>query len=289
MYGSSMSTVVPPPEEAEAYGVGPGSITWQRAGDARLLLAAGATLVLQVAHPTVAGGVREHSAFLTDPWGRLLRTLDYTNLLVYGGPRRAAEAAGRVRAMHKQIKGVDPTGRRYHALEPHAYAWVHATLAENIVLAHEHFGRPLSREQVEQFWGEWRGLGRLLGVRDRDLPETWAGFRVWFGDVVEHELEDNDVVQTVLGTLTSPAAPPRVSETLWRVARLPAARAVGLATVGLLPRALRERFGLRWSAADAAQMKVMGALSRATTPVLPGSLRRMGPGYLRWRGEALTF
>lgn len=278
--------------EAAAYAVGPDSITWRRAGDARLMLSAGAALVLQVAHPVVASGVREHSDFVTDPWGRLLRTLDYTNLLVYGGPQRAAVTAARVREMHKQIKGVDPSGRRYHALEPSAYAWVHATLAEMIVLAHERFGRPLRRDQVERFWFEWRGLGRLLGVRDRDLPGTWAGFRIWFDDIVAGTLEDNDVVHTVLATTSNPAKPPGVpllTDGAWKIARVPAARVTGLATVGLLPPVLRDRLGLHWSAADEIQLKVLGRLARATTPVLPGGLREMGPGYLRWRGADLTF
>ena len=43
-------------------------------------------LLLQVAHPTVAAGVRDYSDFERRPWDRLMRTLDYVSLLVYGGP-----------------------------------------------------------------------------------------------------------------------------------------------------------------------------------------------------------
>ena len=38
-------------------------------------MGAGYALVLQVAHPTVAAGVEEHSRYRQDPWGRLVRTL----------------------------------------------------------------------------------------------------------------------------------------------------------------------------------------------------------------------
>src|SRR5204863_10112433 len=70
-----MAGVFPEPEEAVRLAVGPESITWRRAGDARAMFGAGAALLLQVAHPTVAAGVREHSDFKADPWGRLWRTL----------------------------------------------------------------------------------------------------------------------------------------------------------------------------------------------------------------------
>jgi uncharacterized protein (DUF2236 family) len=94
----------------------PGTITWARAGDARLLVAAGYALLLQVSHPTVGAGVSEHSQFQSDPWGRLLRTLDYTYTMVYGGPQAAGEMGRRIRSFHKQISGRTPDGQRYHAL-----------------------------------------------------------------------------------------------------------------------------------------------------------------------------
>ena len=178
-----MAGVFPEHEEAVRLAVGPESITWRRAGDMRTMFGAGAALLLQVAHPTVAAGVREHSDFKADPWGRLWRTLDYVHMLVYGGPENAMSTGRAMRAMHQRIKGVAPDGRRYHALEPEAYAWVHATLAATIVGSHERFGRPLTPDQRARFWDEWRGLGRLLGIREGDLPETWAAFRAYVDEM----------------------------------------------------------------------------------------------------------
>src|SRR5436305_3979725 len=115
---------MPPVRQWPALVPAPDSITWQRAGDGRLLMAAGYALLLQVSHPTVGAGVSEHSNFRSDPWGRLLRTLDFTCTMVYGGPEAACEMGGRIRTMHGRIKGTRPDGRRYDALEPGAYAWV---------------------------------------------------------------------------------------------------------------------------------------------------------------------
>ena len=282
--------VLPPPEEALALVPPKGSITWRRAGDARLMVGAGYALLLQVAHPVVGAGVKEHSNFREDPWGRLVRTLDYTNTMVYGEPDEAVRMGRWVRNMHKRIKGVDSQGRRYHALDPEAYPWVHATLADAIVAGHARFGRPMSRAEVYDFYREWLDVGRLLGIRDRDLPPDWPGFRRYFDQMVSERLEYTDAVRDVLAALKEPKSPPNLPlpDGAWRAARLPAARLSALATIGMLPPVLRERFGLEWSRAQELELRALGAASRATTPLMPRSLRRMGPAWLERRHDAIV-
>jgi uncharacterized protein (DUF2236 family) len=282
--------VLPPLEEAVAFVPPPGSITWRRAGDARLMVGAGYALLLQVAHPVVGAGVAEHSNFREDPWGRLVRTLDYTNTLVYGEPEEAVQMGRWVRNMHKRIKGVDSQGRRYHALDPEAYPWVHATLADAIVGGHARFGCPMNRAEVNDFYSEWLGLGRLLGVRERDLPGDWPGFRRYFDRMVAERLEFTETVRDVLASLAEPKSPPNLPlpDGAWRAARFPAARLSALATIGMLPPVLRERFGLKWSRAQELELRALGAVSRAATPAMPASLRRMGPAWLERRRHAIV-
>ncbi|MCW3026873.1 MAG: hypothetical protein JWN81_84 [Solirubrobacterales bacterium] len=282
-------TVLPREDEVPGLVPGPGSVTWQRAADVRTLIAAGYALVLQVAHPTVGAGVAEHSSYRRDPWGRLFRTLDFTNSLIYTEPQVAAKVARNLRSIHTQIKGVRADGSRYHALEPGAYAWVHASLFGAIASAHARFGIPLQRAQQEQFWIEWRGLGRLLGVRERDLPVTLGGYEDYFEEMVLEVLEDNASVQGVIETLDefTDLPMPRYAEPVWRLGSLPAAHALRLATVGMLPGILRDRFGLRWTHAQEVELRTLGWALRAATPLMPQSLRVLGPFYLRWRGDAL--
>jgi uncharacterized protein (DUF2236 family) len=282
--------VLPSEEEAKDLAPGAGSFLWRHAGDARLLNTAGWALVLQVSHPTVGAGVREHSNYARDPWGRLLRTLDFVNVMAYGGPDAAVATGRNVRQMHKRIKGVAPDGRSYHALEPEAYAWVHATLFEGIVLGHRRFVGPLSTPNVEGLYAEWRGVGRLLGIREIDMPPDWNAFRVYFDRMVAERLEHNDVVDGVLSVLSSPKPPPipMLGRAGWRIARLPLARAGAVATVGLLPPLLRERFGLRWTRAQEFELKALAGTSRALTPVLPSAVRNFGLAYLDWRRDAMA-
>lgn len=245
--------------------------------------------MLQVAHPVVGAGVAEHSNFLADPWGRLLRTLDFTTAMVFGGPDLAWKTGCRVREMHKQIKGVLPNGESYHSLEPEPYAWVHATLADSIVRSHVRFVGPFPDDDLETFWAEWRNVGRLVGVRDRDLPERWSEFPAYFNRTVNERLEPTQSVSDVLEALHAPPPPEirGVTDPVWRAVRIPAARGGHLGTVGLMPPELRAKLGLEWSRAEQLELRAVGAATRAAGPLLPPPVKSFGPSYLRWRREAL--
>ena len=237
----------------------------------------------------VSAGVAEHSNFQEDPYGRLLRTLDYVNVSVFGSDDAAAEMGRRTREMHKRIKGVMPDGTRYHSLEPGAFAWVHATLVHSILEVAARFGRPPTAAERDTVYADWRELGRHIGVRDRDLPETHAEFTEYVRHMERDVLEDTESVRTVLRTLRSPKAPPLplMTDGVWRAARWPAARAARLSTIGLLGPVVRERLGLPWTRVDQLQFDALAASQRAAGPLLPRTARNFGPAYLGWRRETL--
>jgi uncharacterized protein (DUF2236 family) len=277
----------PADHELDEIIVGPDSVAWRTTSDARLYFAMLYPLLLQVAHPTVGAGVRDYSDFEERPWNRLLRTVDYVSLLVYGG-HAAVPAGRRLRELHGNFRGVRQDGKRYHALEPDAYAWVHATLIDTYVSGHAHFGRPMGEAEVERFYREYRGLGRLIGVRQRDLPEDWASFRSYFERMKREELVRTTSVDNVLETIKRVAPPMPIPDLLWRAVRLPARRALWLGGVGLLDKPLRERLGIPWSRNDEAQLRALGAISRGLTPVMPERLQVMGPAQLRVRWRAIA-
>ena len=282
------ATLFPSEAEIERLLVGPESVTWRFASDVRLYAVMLYPLLLQVAHPTVGAGVRDYSDFEHRPWDRLMRTLDYVSLLVYGGAD-AIPAGRRLRTIHKGFQGTRGDGQPYYALEPRAYAWVHATLLESYVAGHAHFGRPMSRAELETFYREYRGLGRLIGVRDGDLPQDWPGFRRYFAEMVDGELERTESVDRVLRSVSRAARPPGpIPDALWRAARVPAGRALWLGGVGLMEPRLRERLGIAWTRADENAFRRFGRLSRGLEPVLPARLRVMGPAQLRWRRKAIA-
>lgn len=216
---------------SETRPLGPGSVIWYAAGDQRVLLLAVRALVLQVAHPMVGAGVGEHSVYKTDPYGRLWRTTVSALRQVYGG-RRTAEEGRRLVAMHTAIKGTDEHGRRYHALNPDAYTWVHATMYETWRLFLTEMGPGLTDEQEQQLFDEWHRMGLLIGCRPSSMPGTRGEFALMWADM-ETRLENNRVVQDLLHQSPLPH---------WLGAPL-LRRQRALLAATLSPE-LRERFGL---------------------------------------------
>src|SRR5947209_17536516 len=92
--------IFPDQNEARELLVGPDSVSWRIVSDVRLYTVMLYPLLLQVAHPTVGAGVHDYSDFERRPWQRLIRTIDYVTLLVYGG-EAAIPAGRRLREMHK--------------------------------------------------------------------------------------------------------------------------------------------------------------------------------------------
>jgi uncharacterized protein (DUF2236 family) len=282
------SSVFPTAAETEQIILGPESVTWHRASDARLNLVMAYALVLQVAHPTVDAGVHDYSDFERRPFERLLRTIDYVSLLVYGGSD-AVVAGRRLRELHRRFRGMRPDGRRYCALEPGAYAWVHAALIEAYVAGHAHFGNPLRGSELERFYEEYRRLGRLIGVRERDLPASWQGFRDYFDTVVNGRLLRTESVDRVLAATKRLGPPPApVPEILWRGIRMPARSALWLGTVGPMSKDLRRRLEIHWGTTDELRFRTLGLFCRSLTPVMPERLKVTGPAQLRARRTAIA-
>ncbi|MFG2888868.1 oxygenase MpaB family protein [Streptomyces sp. NPDC048248] len=261
---------VPPP---------PGGVLWSLVGDIRILLTLPAALTMQVAHPAVSAGVDEHSVFRTDPWGRGERSLLSLQLWVYGGPG-AAEEGRRLRRLHKVIQGTDAHGRKYHALTPAHYAWVHATGYPVFLHAQNYLGRPFTQAQERQLYAEWLRVGRVLGIHDRDMPQTIEAFWPYYRGVLDGELEKTVVVRELTATdlrLPVPDRGPAVLRTLlrtiWPVLLPLLVRFRRFVTIGLMPPDARDAIGLEWSESQERRLRRLGRVVRAVVPVLPERLR----------------
>ncbi|MFI2779885.1 oxygenase MpaB family protein [Streptomyces sp. ALB3] len=257
----------------------PGGVLWSLAGDIRALLMLPAALTLQVAHPAVGAGVDDHSVFRTDPWGRGERSLSSLQLWVYGG-EAAAEEGRRLRRLHRTIQGTDTRGRRYHALTPANYAWVHATGFPVYRHASRYLVRPLTDAQERALYGEWLQVGRILGIHDRDMPQTVEEFWPYFHRMLAEEVEATAVVRELIAT-DPPVPPPDrgplmlrlLLKALWPVLLPPLARFRRFITVGLMPPDARDAIGLDWTPEQERLLRRFGAVVRRVVPLLPERLR----------------
>lgn len=266
----------------------PGSLLWDLVGDWRLIMVMPGSMVMQVAHPMVGAGVGEHSVFRTDPWGRLLHSLDSTLTLVYGGSAAIAEGR-RLQQVHRDIRGVDTDGRRYSALQPEAYAWVHLILFERLVTMSELFGTPLSSEDRVRLYDEMIELGRVLHIRPQHMPATEAEFWPYLDKMVSDRLEDHPTVDAFLDVLRLSPVPaprwPRRLDPVWPAVGRPFGAFGHFLAVGSLSPQIRELLGLRWTSRQARVLRKMGEGIARTAPRIPDRWRYL-PAAARARAAA---
>ena len=254
-----------------------GTAAWKYFGDFRDVLLAGQVLVLQVAHPVVAAGVRDHSDYTSDPWTRLMRTGASLSIYVYGGSAGARVEVARLRALHRTFTGV-ADGKRYSALDPAAYAWVHATLVKVPVDVQRFFGRALSTSELAEYYAQMCDVGRMLGVRSQDLPPDWAAFERYYDSMVA-EFSVNPTIEQLFETIRTVHKPVRwLPGSWWRWH----ARIQMFLIRATLPPDLRERLGLQWTAADQHRFARFAAAVRLFATPIPAGLRT---AHMRWIGK----
>lgn len=249
---------------------GPSSEAWRLDREAMLLLGAGPrALLLQLAHPSVAAGVAEHSDFRRDPWRRLDGTLRSYLRIIYGSSAAALAEIGRLDALHRRV-----VGPGYTARDPALSLWVHATLVDSTMVAYDAWIEPLSRDRGARFYAETLPLGRAFGIPEASLPGDLEAFEAYLdaqlaadgpvhpGDIAR-ELAEAILHPPLPGVLGLLPVPPRVYDwTLW-----PA--------LGLLPSAVREAYGFAWGPRERWVSRWLVAGWRTWRPVLPTGFRQM--------------
>lgn len=159
---------------------GPTSMTWRVHGDLPSMLVGGvAALLLQSLHPMAMAGVADHSAYRSDPLGRLRRTAVFVGTTTFGSTEAAMRAIATVRAVHRHVRGTTPDGRRYDAADPALVTWVHTAEAWSFLRAYRRFGpAPLGAAGADHYLQEMAVVARHLGAEA--VPTSVAEVRRYF-------------------------------------------------------------------------------------------------------------
>lgn len=256
---------------------GPGSVSWKINREGIIMLGGGRAALLQLAHPYVAYAVDQHSQTKRDPVGRFQRTFGHVFAMVFGDLDHAIESARRVHRVHTRIKGpireeVGPfaSGHRYHANDPEALFWVHATLVDTAVMLYELGVRPLSAEEKARYYEESKLFAALFGIPEQVMPQSWPAFEQYMRDMLASETIT--VSRPALELRHFLLQPMRPSVT-------PAMAWYRVLTAGLLPPRLRAQLELPFGARERAIFEGSVPLLRAGYRAAPRRLRYF-PDYV---------
>jgi uncharacterized protein (DUF2236 family) len=218
-------------------------------GHPAVMLGAGRALLMQLAHPAVARGVEEHSGFASDPFGRLQRTLDAVERMVWGSADEARATAAALRRVHEHVRGDG-----YDATDPVLVLWVHATLVDSALRMHARWVRPVPTDVAEAFYAEAVLVGELFGAPREVQPPDLGAFRAYVrGTIGALALQVTDGQRDLAHRVLHPSVP---------VAADPLVAIARELTVGQLPAPLRDAFGLGWDRPREAALQATGLGAR---------------------------
>ena len=153
---------------------GPGSAVWEVHGCIATLVGGIRALLMQAAHPAALTGVAEHSAYDTDPLGRLERTTRWLTITSFGSTEAIESEARRVREMHKRVTGEFETRSgshsHYSASDPRYLLWVHCAFTDSFLRAHEELGYELP-QGADSYVHEWAKSAQPLGLEKAPLSK----------------------------------------------------------------------------------------------------------------------
>src|ERR1700727_257757 len=200
-------------------------------------------LLMQAAHPLAVFGLLAHSSALDEPYDRLARTAQTMDTISFGSRADADRITKRGRAMHRRVSGQLPesigsyaAGTTYRADDPELLLWVLFTLVDSALVVYRKYVRSLTREQEADFWEDYKVVGRLFGVKVRELPKTLDEL-----DAYRSRMLDGDELHVT--DWARRRARPIVLEPPVPLLARPILETVNFATVALLPDRIREQYG----------------------------------------------
>ena len=244
------------------------------AAERLLLLGWTRAILLQLAHPLIAAGVYDHSGFRASPMAaasRLHHTVAAMLDISFGDRDATTAALDRIRAIHARVHGTLPgavgpftAGTRYSAEDPALVLWVHATLADSMVMVFEQLIGALTPSERDAYCAESAWVAVELGAIDADVPRTWATMQAYIdGMLASGAIAIGPQAYALSRALLWPS--------LARV--MPGAGWLNrLFTAALLPERVREQYGLTLTAAQDTMVRRLATTIRRARLVTPRRL-----------------
>jgi uncharacterized protein (DUF2236 family) len=184
---------------------GPESDVWKVHGSLATLVGGVRALLMQAAYPAALAGVSQHSAYDTDPLGRLERTTRWLTITSFGSTEAIAKEARRVNALHTRVVGEYENSSRqtehYEASQSRHLLWVHCAFTDSFLTAYRELGRDNDRS-VAKYVGEWARSAEPLGLHD--APQSDAELASVLDDFLNNEIGEIEPTRRIVHFIIAP-------------------------------------------------------------------------------------
>jgi uncharacterized protein (DUF2236 family) len=200
-------------------------------------------LLMQAAHPLAVSGLLAHSDSLDEPYERLRRTAQVMHTIGFGSRADADRATNRIRAQHRRVNGSIkqevgpyPAGTPYGAADPELLMWVLFTIVDSAIVVYSKYVRTLDDDEQGAYWDDNKVVGKLFGLRRRDMPDTLDDLREYKREMLTSgRLVVTDWARSRARKIVLEPPVPRRFQ--------PLLQTVNFITIALLPDQIRHQYG----------------------------------------------
>ncbi|HET9876292.1 MAG TPA: oxygenase MpaB family protein [Mycobacterium sp.] len=267
--------------------LGPDSLTWKYFGDLRTGLMGVWIGSIENMYPGLGAGVEQHSSLWREPLQRVSRSVYPILGVVYDG-ERARETAEDLRGWHREIKGIDSKGRRYHALDPETFYWAHATFFMMVIKLGEYFCGGLTEAEKHQLFDEHVQWYRMYGMSMRPVPKSWEDFLEYWDRICRDDLEITKAAHTILNMRIPKPRFVLMPTPVWNQLFKPMQATQRWIATGLFDPVVREKGGMHWNEGDEVLFRLFGKFVELAFLFVPEEIRlhpRALAGYRREQGK----
>jgi uncharacterized protein (DUF2236 family) len=225
-------------------------------------------LLMQATHPVAFAGFFAHTGALDEPYERLNRTALVMDTIAFGPRAEADRMTRRVRAMHRRVRG-EVDGIPYAADDPDLLLWILACLVDSALLVYQRYVGPLTRDERDAYWQDYKVIGNLFGLADEHQPETIEDFEEYMAQMLTGDVlhVSDEARELAIKIVMNPPVP--------RLA-LPLLKGANFATTGLLPERLRRDYGFGWDPVRGLAVRAGAEYTRRIlVPLLPSFIRHV--------------
>ncbi len=246
---------------------GPESMTWKMYREPSILLGSSRALLLQIAHPAIADGVKNYSNFQKEMAGRAHRTFTSMIRIWFGDKKTAINSAKRLYNIHSMIRGTavweiedETIYKPYCAADPDLLFWVLATMIDTTLVITEKIKGKIPEAEKNQFFEESKITAQLMGIPLADYPENLESFYLRYNGIINGK------------TLWVGKSAAAISKAIFSVP-YPIRRFLQLIAGGFLPPNVSSQFGLALNNYSKFVFKIIIAFSKLNVQLVPAFIR----------------
>jgi uncharacterized protein (DUF2236 family) len=248
----------------------------------------------EMMHPAVSASLVDTARIRDDPYNRARRTAASDQLAFFSHKADRQDEMERLVRLHRDLKGVQPDGKRYSALSPEPWNW---NLISIFFMHRGVFiavgGEKLSPADDQAIWDRFRHMceGLQMPGRARELPERYEELCAYYDQMASETLTHTESLDIVVDATLRPKRPayvPSIFQPVWTILAPAIGHLVTVLGFGIMHPKVRAIVPVPWTRRRQIEYAIATRVLRFAYRTLPARLLHTPLARNKWEYERLV-